>query len=116
MSARSAVPPVITRFSAGTATGWPNSAAAARGYASALTAPSRNHSTRSMSIPLSKTDVRSEDVDAVTNGVHASPCAAGSEYRVSGSSVSFSPTRVPPGADRAVRPSCAPRPSIVHAR
>ena len=31
------------------------------------------------------------------------------------SSVSRSPTRVPPGADSAVRPSCAPRPSIVHA-
>ncbi len=82
-----------------------------------LIVPSRIQSARPMSIPLSKTEARSDDADAVTNGVHANPCANGSEYIVSGSSVSFSPTRVPPpGAESAVRPSSAPRPSIVHHR
>jgi hypothetical protein len=48
-----------------------------------------------------------------TNGVHARPGAIGSENSVSGNSVSRSPTRVPPpGAENAVRPSCAPRPAI----
>ena len=117
MSARLAEPPVISRLSAGTATGASNSAAAARGYASALMVPSRTQSTRPMSMPLSNTDTRSDELGTATNGVHSSPAAAGSEYNVSGRSVSFSPTRVPPpGADNAVRPSCAPRPSIDHAR
>lgn len=41
------------------------------------------------------------------------PGAAGSVNNVSGSSVNRSPTRVPPpGAEKAVRPSCAPRPAI----
>ena len=80
-------------------------------------APSRIQSTRPMSMPLSNTDTRSDELGTATNGVHSSPAAAGSEYNVSGRSVSFSPTRVPPpGADNAVRPSCAPRPSIDHAR
>ena len=79
--------------------------------------PSRIQSTLAMSMPLSNTAIRSDELGAATNGVHANPCAAGSEYSVSGRSVSFSPTRLPPpGADNAVRPSCAPRPSIVHAR
>ena len=70
-----------------------------------------------MFIPLSKTDSVSDELDVATNGVHASPAAVGSEYSVSGRSVSFSPTRVPPsGALSAVRPSCAPRPLIDHAR
>ena len=75
--------------------------------------PSRIQSTRLMSIPLSNTEIRSELLVAATNGAHSRPGANGSEYIVSGNPVSFSPTRVPPpGADSAVRPSCAPRPSI----
>ena len=82
-----------------------------------MIAPSRIQSTRSMGMPLSNTDARSDEPDTATNGVHCSPGACGSEYSVSGSDVSFSPTRVPPpGADSAVRPSCAPRPPIVHDR
>ena len=93
-------------MSAGTATGAPNSAAAARGYANVSITPSRIQSTRPMSIPLSNTEIRSDDVVVATNGVHSSPAACGSEYSVNGRSVSFSPTRVPPpGADSAVRPS-----------
>ena len=80
-------------------------------------APSRIQSTRPMSMPLSKTEHSLRASGRATNGVHSSPGAAGSEYSVSGRSVSFSPTRVPPpGAENAVRPSCAPRPSIDHAR
>ena len=57
------------------------------------------------------------DVPVATNGAHSSPNACGSEYSVSGSSDSRSPTRVPPpGADSAVRPSWAPRPLMVQPR
>ena len=70
-----------------------------------------------MSMPLSKIDTRSDELGTATNGVQASPAAEGSEYSVNGRSLSFSPTRVPPpGADSAVRPSCAPRPSMLHVR
>ncbi len=67
-------------------------------------------------MPLSNTDVRSDELVAMRNGALSRPAAAGSENMVSPRSVSFSPTRVPPGADSEVRPSCAPRPSMFHVR
>ncbi len=68
-------------------------------------------------MPLSNTDIVSDELLTATNGVQARPGAIGSENRVSGNSVSRSPTRVPPpGAEKAVRPSCAPRPAIDQAR
>ena len=68
-------------------------------------------------MPLSNTDARSDELAATTNGEHSRPAADGSEYSVNGRVVSFSPTRVPPpGAENAVRPSWAPRPSIDHDR
>lgn len=67
-------------------------------------------------MPLSNTDTVSEEWLVATNAPHSSPGAIGSENSVSGRSVSRSPTRVPPpGAENALRPSCAPRPAIDHA-
>ena len=78
--------------------------------------PSRIQSTRPTSIPLSNTDSVSEDLAVATNGRHCNRSTEGSVYIVTGSCVSRSPTRVPPpAAENAVRPSCAARPSIVHA-
>ena len=94
----------------------PNSVAAARGYANALMTPSRIQSTRSTSMPLSNTDTVSDELEVATNGEHRSGAAKGSEYSVTDNCVSRSPTRVPPpGAENAGPPSCAPRPSIIHA-
>ncbi len=108
-------PPVRMRLSPGTATGRPNSRAAWRGYASALTTPSRTQSTGSISIPLSNSETDSLDDVVITNGADCKPSAPGSEVSVSGNPT-FSPIRVPPVVDSAVWPSSAPRPSMVHIR
>ena len=52
-------------------------------------------------MPLSNTDDCGDDAIAVWNGVTSSPGSPGSEYSVNPRSPSFSPTRVPPGADSA---------------
>ena len=54
--------------------------------------PSRIQSTGPMCRPLSNTEIRSDPVAVCTNGEHSRPGANGSEYTVSGRSVSFSPT------------------------
>ncbi|SKW22359.1 Uncharacterised protein [Mycobacteroides abscessus subsp. abscessus] len=65
---------------------------------------------------MSKTDSDSREIGVATKGLLSRPGYDGSEYTVTGSSVSRSPMRVPPGPAKALRPSCAPRPPMVHTR
>ena len=123
MSARLAVPPVITTLSAATATGAELGGGGPRigqrvDHAVAI------QSTRLISMPLSNTDTVSDELPVATNGVQARPGATGSEsaQRQIGEPL---PTRVPPsrrttrcGPPRAAtdhrppgRASCRPRPT-----
>lgn len=65
--------------------------------------------------PLSKTDWSPSEECAITKGADSRPGSFGSLRRVSGSSLSLSPTRVPPpGLENTVRPSTASRPEADH--
>ena len=68
-------------------------------------------------MPLSNTDIVSDELLTATNGVHARPGAIGSENNVSGRIGEPLPHPGPAtGRRQRVRPSCAPRPAIFQAR
>src|SRR6266511_6072788 len=72
------------------------------------TLPSRSQSVGPIPKPLSKIEACRLDMPVARNGEHSSPGSAGSLRRLTRTSVSGSPMRVPPpGRLKTVRPSCA---------
>ena len=91
-------------------TGRPVSCAEWRVWTRAVSAPSEIHEVGPSGSPLSNTDENPLDSWATTKGQQRRKGAAGSLRRVSATSVSRSPTRVPPpGWLNTVRPSWASR-------
>ncbi len=97
------------------ATGRPVRPALCRVVVRCLSTPSPIHSVAWAGSPLSNTDWSPPEEWAIRNGGHPGRASFGSLRSVSGSSLSFSPTRVPPpGLEKTVRPSAASRPDADH--
>ena len=88
--------------------------AQARGRIRLVSVPSLIQSTPGVAMPLSKTEADADEAPTTWNGAVSRPGAHGSLRRVSGSSASRSPMRLPPPAlAKTLRPSSASRASIV---
>ena len=104
----------MIRLSTAGVKGSPVISAECRVWISALSRPSLIQSVSPIGKPLSKTDWAAPEDAARTTGSHSSPAAYGSLHSRTGTSVSVSPTRVPPpGRLNTVRPSSASRATAV---